>query len=328
MRSLPAVAVVLLLGACLRHPRPAPLPARGPARDSLVQLDRSRADSAAARGLVNGTISLLAADVVYLTAGTPPVYGREGVRQLLSANPPVEGTVFAWHPLGGELSADHRAGYTYGIAARASRQPNSDLDIDRYIAFWQRDSVSGGAARWRITAYSEVGADLSRVATVAPEHLLQPARTLSRLAAEVTRKLLVTDSLFSDLADRMGLAEAFSTYVAPDGAIFNGSELVIGPRALRDYFSASNGGLALTWTPVFAGVAESGDLGFTVGNYVATLRGPSGAAVQRFGKYLTVWRRQRDGSWKFVIDGGSGSPQRREAGRRFGALRIPANRDR
>jgi ketosteroid isomerase-like protein len=52
-------------------------------------------------------------------------------------------------------------------------------------------------------------------------------------------------------------------------------------------------------------------LGFTVGEYTLTGRGPTGAAVQRFGKYLTVWKRQPNGSWKFAVDGGNGSPAKK-----------------
>jgi ketosteroid isomerase-like protein len=298
----------MLLGACARNPRPAPLPARGPARDSLIQLDRSRADSVRTLGPIEGMLSLLGADVAYLSAGAPTVYGLEAARRLHAADPPAAGTLFTWHPLGGELSADHRSAYTFGVAARVAPQATGELHLDRYIAFWHRDVASNPAARWRITAYSDVGTGPPRAPGVLPEDLIRRLGQPSARAAELIAKLRTTDSAFSDLADRMGLAEAFSTYVAPDGAIFNGSELVIGPRALRDFFTATNGGLALTWQPMFAGIAESEDLGFTVGDYVATLRGPSGAAVQRFGKYLTVWKRQRDGSWKFVIDGGSASP--------------------
>ena len=67
-------------------------------------------------------------------------------------------------------------------------------------------------------------------------------------------------------------------------------------------------GTSLTWQPVYALAAASGDLGFSIGESVATSLGPSGAAVQRFGKYLTVWRKQQNGDWKFVVDGGSSRP--------------------
>jgi ketosteroid isomerase-like protein len=263
----------------------------------------------AALGAVDGMLALLAEDVVFLRAGAPVVYGREAARRLLSANLPPPGTTFTWQPLGGELSGDHRSAYTYGVAARVNKQGEPSLDLARYIAFWKRDASSGPRGGWRIAAYSDVSAGQASAASPTPEDLAPPVRQLPRRAADLATKLRSTDSAFSDLADRMGLAEAFGTYAAPDGAIFNESELVIGPRALRDFFTVTNGGLALTWQPVFADVAASEDLAFTVGDYVATLRGPSGAAVQRFGKYMTVWKRQRDGSWKFVIDGGSSKPR-------------------
>jgi ketosteroid isomerase-like protein len=254
-------------------------------------------------------LALLAEDVVFLRAGAPVVYGREAARRLLSANPPAPGTTLSWQPLGGELSGDHRSAYTYGVAARVNKQGEPSLDMARYIAFWRRDASSGTKGSWRIAAYSDVSSGPAPPANPTPEDLAPPVRQLPRRAIDLATELRSTDSAFSDLADRMGLAEAFATYAAPDGAIFSSSELVIGPRALRDFFTASNGGLALTWQPMFAEVAASEDLAFTVGDYVATLRGPSGAAVQRFGKYMTVWKRQRDGSWKFVIDGGSSKPR-------------------
>jgi ketosteroid isomerase-like protein len=59
----------------------------------------------------------------------------------------------------------------------------------------------------------------------------------------------------------------------------------------------------MTWEARIADVAASGDLGFTVG--VATIHG---GAQTRWSKYLTVWKRQRDGSWRFVSDGGNPAP--------------------
>ena len=115
------------------------------------------------------------------------------------------------------------------------------------------------------------------------------------------------DSLFADLAYRMGVGFAFSNTADESGAIFDSPVLVVGPNAIRDYY-AGRPEVSLAWKPVYAAVAESADLGFTVGEYIQTVRGATGAAVQRFGKYLTVWKRQKDGSWKFVVDGGNPSP--------------------
>jgi ketosteroid isomerase-like protein len=298
-------AALLLLG-CRLHNRPvAPEPARGPARDSLFQLDQSRRDTVAARGPVDGMLALLDPDVVFLRAGVPATYGREAARALFTAGSRPSSGAPVWQPLGGGVSYDLRSAYTFGIAAHGA---SSGTRLERYIAFWQR----GRAQPWRIVAYAEVNGLPGVEVSLTADQLSPPARQVSRDAAEAAARIRAVDSLFSDLADRMGTAYAFSNAVARYGAVFGATQLVVGPEAVNEFYATQNGGTALTWRPVFGSVAASGDLGFTIGEYIATGRGPSGAAVQRFGKYLTVWQRQPDGSWKFVIDGGNPTPARAE----------------
>jgi ketosteroid isomerase-like protein len=54
--------------------------------------------------------------------------------------------------------------------------------------------------------------------------------------------------------------------------------------------------------------AASGDLGVTIGT--AEIQIGSGPNDVFFSKYMSVWKRQPDGSIKFVADGGSGRPQK------------------
>jgi ketosteroid isomerase-like protein len=51
-----------------------------------------------------------------------------------------------------------------------------------------------------------------------------------------------------------------------------------------------------------AEVARSGDLGFTRGHFTLTFSDPAGRPGTMRGTYLTVWRKQADGSWKAVED--------------------------
>ncbi|MGH6950281.1 MAG: hypothetical protein ACREH4_05390, partial [Vitreimonas sp.] len=60
-----------------------------------------------------------------------------------------------------------------------------------------------------------------------------------------------------------------------------------------------DGETTLDWRPAYAGVAQSGDFGFTTGPF--QFRGREGIV----GHYFTVWRRQRDGSWKWIFDAGT-----------------------
>ncbi len=68
--------------------------------------------------------------------------------------------------------------------------------------------------------------------------------------------------------------------------------------------------LRLVWEPVDGGLFADGDHGFTTGTY--TVRHLTDDSTERTvgqGSYLTLWRREADGAWKVVLDGGaSGLP--------------------
>lgn len=72
---------------------------------------------------------------------------------------------------------------------------------------------------------------------------------------------------------------------------------------------------SLTWEPVYAVAAEAGDLGYTVGNYTARGTDAEGEQVIQDGNYVTIWRKQEDGTWKVALDTGNpGPPMRVPAG--------------
>lgn len=309
-----AAAALTTLSGCLVRRGGSTTPvvvAPGAWRDSLVGADVARGDSVARRGWPAGMVGWLTDDVIYLHAGAPTLIGRESAASLLAQVPPPPGAVVAWQPLGAEVSRDGRAGYTFGTRTTTSADSTGRqrTRFDRYIAFWRR-GTSGG---WRIAAYADVsGAPVSAAvgaALVAPRPSYM--RPHGERAEQALRKMREGDSLFAILGDREGTGHAFSTYAAENGVLFDGPLLTIGPRAIRAYFDGTRSSSSLSWSPAFADIGESGDLGFTVGDYVVTGRGPTGAAVQRFGKYLTVWKLQADGRWRYQVDGGNPSPSPR-----------------
>jgi ketosteroid isomerase-like protein len=64
----------------------------------------------------------------------------------------------------------------------------------------------------------------------------------------------------------------------------------------------------LIWTPVGADISSSGDLGYTYGNYEFHSVGKDGKAAVEYGKYTSIWKKQKDGGWKVVLDMGNASP--------------------
>jgi ketosteroid isomerase-like protein len=121
--------------------------------------------------------------------------------------------------------------------------------------------------------------------------------------------LLRTDTEFSDAAQKIGVGEAFVRY-ADGGATMlpPGQNAVRGIEEVRKQFVEYPKGATLVWKPFAADVARSGDLGYTLGTYEA--RGPDaeGKIVTRYGKYCSVWKKQGDGRWKWVVDVGTPSP--------------------
>jgi ketosteroid isomerase-like protein len=301
------LAFLASTGCFLHHSEEPPAPLRSPVRDSLIALDASRGDNVARQGYGTAASSWLDSGVVFLRAGAPIVYGRSEALVLLGDGVQ-ERTTFQWRPLGGGVSRDGSGGYTYGIATVAT--PNGEgpptIRSDRYIAFWRR----GGDGGWRVIAYADVGGPSLSASTSVPSAELPPTIAPPRgRRADAVRQVRQADSAFALAADLQGTGFAFGQFVAPQGVVFSGSEIVIGTDAVRALFDEQQrAGGTLNWRPVYADAAESGDLGFTVGEYVFTGRGATGTVVQRFGKYLTIWKKQPDGEWRFVVDGGNTSP--------------------
>jgi len=61
-------------------------------------------------------------------------------------------------------------------------------------------------------------------------------------------------------------------------------------------------GASTSWKAMKVEVAKSGDLAYTSGTYDGTMIGADGKPVKDSGNYLTVWKKQTDGTWKILID--------------------------
>lgn len=84
-------------------------------------------------------------------------------------------------------------------------------------------------------------------------------------------------------------------------------DFVIGHEAIRAHMAHFLGDttLQLRWHPDHARVSDDGTLGYTMGRSETWQRqGDSNAVVGR-SRYLTVWRKQADGSWKVDADIGT-----------------------
>ena len=63
-------------------------------------------------------------------------------------------------------------------------------------------------------------------------------------------------------------------------------------------------GVSLAWSAMFTDVSADGTLGYNYGRDEFRGPGPDGREVLRGGFFLSIWKRQADGSWKYVMDTG------------------------
>ncbi len=125
-------------------------------------------------------------------------------------------------------------------------------------------------------------------------------------ASPTPEAIVAAERAFAQDGYDLGFKVSFLKWSADDAIVFqpgpvNAHETIsqapdLDPSAPRQH---------LIWWPLWAGIAESGDLGFTTG--------PAAIDDKRFGHYFTVWKKQSDGSWKWVLDAGAGADPKYEA---------------
>jgi ketosteroid isomerase-like protein len=118
------------------------------------------------------------------------------------------------------------------------------------------------------------------------------------------RGLISTDVEFSWDCQRLGRTTAFLNYMAEDGFVLNRG--LRGKAEARRAYESDPPGVRLTWGPTRVDVAAAGDLGYTLGIWHRD--NLPGARKQLSGVFLTIWRRQPDGTWRWIADGGAAYP--------------------
>ncbi len=118
------------------------------------------------------------------------------------------------------------------------------------------------------------------------------------------QEIIETESAFAEMAKKEGIPKAFVNFAADDAAVLRGEDLIVGKDALRASYEnrPSSEDVTLAWTPDFVDVSSSGDLGYTYGKYTYTSTDSLGNVQSNEGIFHTVWKRQADGTWKFVWD--------------------------
>ena len=136
-------------------------------------------------------------------------------------------------------------------------------------------------------------------------------------AQKTTRKsplqaMVDTERAFAKMSEEQGTRPSFMAFIADDGLLFRPTA-VKGKQWMTEHpLPPSDKRPLLSWYPAIAGMARSGDLGYTTGpwEYKGDIHDAKPVA---WGHFLTVWKKQADGQWKFAVDLGISNPQPAQA---------------
>ena len=134
--------------------------------------------------------------------------------------------------------------------------------------------------------------------------------TVSASPKDTAETLKQLEGEFMKAAIERGSVGYMSYYADDAVEVPNGHAVIVGKANIAEtmgFLDDKNN--RLTWTPVGADISASGDLGYTYGTYEFRSKDKDGKPVVDYGKYTSIWKREKEGNWKVVLDMGNASPK-------------------
>lgn len=115
-------------------------------------------------------------------------------------------------------------------------------------------------------------------------------------------EVLKADRDFSALAGKVGYPAAFTEFAHVDAVILRPNSMPVkGKKAIAElYGQADTTHVDFSWEPLSGDIAASGDIGYTYGTYAFR----KDSLTER-GTYATVWKKDENGQWKYILDVGN-----------------------
>lgn len=121
---------------------------------------------------------------------------------------------------------------------------------------------------------------------------------------QLKKEIFNTEKSFEKMCAEKGIAEGFY-FFADDSAVIKrqNDTLIIGKDNIKNYYANDFYKKAsVLWTPDFIDVSDDGSMAYTYGKYIWAVNDDNGSVTEFKGVFHTVWKRQKDNSWKYVWD--------------------------
>jgi len=120
----------------------------------------------------------------------------------------------------------------------------------------------------------------------------------------IKEEIIKAETNFALMVKEQGVAKSFKYYAADDAVISRNNSIIKGKDEIFNYYISNKiyDNCQLQWKPSFIDVSSQGDMAYTYGNYVFKYTNENNDTITNTGIFHTVWKKQTDGSWKFVWD--------------------------
>lgn len=274
-----------------------------PALRSLVEAERAFARTSVEKGVRDSFFEFFAEDGINFTPH--PTNTRESIRksQPPATRPPM---TLNWEPAFADISQAGDLGYTTGPFWVTDQSPEKrPARHGFYFSIWKKQADG----QWKVVI--DAGVPTPAPASNQPPGLKgaspsQFKQKSAKVNIEAERTALsAVEREFLQAAKTDGVVKAFESFMADDARLHRtGIYPLTEQGAIRAFFAAKP--LTMTWEPIKADVSQSNDLGYTYGSYELRENGAAGsaatAAATEKGYFVRVWKRNKDGKWKVVLD--------------------------
>lgn len=281
-----SLIVIWCLAALCAIPGLAATVDRQAALNAVVAAEKAFAKEAAGKGTRAAFLDYLAEDSVVLVPG--PLPGRSTWE-----GRPVRPSLLAWFPVVADVSLAGDLGYTTGpYELRPKGKDDTNVLHGFYTSFWRKQAdgsykvlLDGGIS----CPAPPASAKEVKIGKANPAKAENPPQVEE---ARSKFMILSADRAFAKAAASRGTVAAYTDFLADDARLHREGALPVVSKA-KILESLKAQAPKMTWAPIQARVASSGDLGYSLGD--ETVGGVPGY-------YLRIWKKQADDSWRVVLD--------------------------
>jgi len=132
---------------------------------------------------------------------------------------------------------------------------------------------------------------------------LLPGKKTPETGAQAKIELMDADRAFSKMSEEKGMKHAFLEYLDSNGVLLRPNQApIVGADAIDYLIQQNDSTYTLKWEPKNGVVARSGEMGYTYGIYALM---PTSKDTIIYGTYVSIWKKEAGGKWKYVLDSGN-----------------------